>query len=107
MAPVVRRVLLLLALITTGAEPWLRAQAQIPATDVAFPQLSEQDAREWLTYLASDALQGREVFTEGYGLAAAYVAEHLGAWGLTPLGSGGTFLQQVAQHGYRVARRSS
>ena len=33
--------------------------------------------KEWLTYLASDELQGRQIFTEGYGLAASYVADHL------------------------------
>lgn len=84
-----------------------QAPAPTPAAGVPFAAIAEADTREWLTYLASDALQGREVFTEGYGLAAAYVANHLGAWGLRPLGDHGSFLQQVAQHGYRVSRRST
>jgi len=87
--------------------PALRAQAPAPEKDVPFASLSEADAKEWLTYLASDELQGREVFTEGYGLAAAYVADHLRSWGLKPLGDNGGFLQQVAQRGYRVTRQSS
>ena len=37
--------------------------------------------KEWLTYLASDQLQGRQIFTEGFGLAAQYVADHLKAMG--------------------------
>ena len=37
--------------------------------------------KEWLTYLSSDELQGRQVFTEGYGLAAQYIADHLQAVG--------------------------
>jgi len=66
-----------------------------------------EDLREWLGYLASDELQGRQVFTEGYGLAAQYVASHLESWGLTPLGSNGTYLQPVRLRGYAVTRNSS
>jgi hypothetical protein len=33
--------------------------------------------KEWLRHLASDQLQGRQVFTERDGLAASYVADHL------------------------------
>jgi hypothetical protein len=69
--------------------------------------ISEADMRAWLTYLSSDLLQGRQVFTEGYGLAAAYVAEQLRAIGAKPLGVDGTYLQPVAQRGYRVTRNSS
>src|SRR6185503_9842391 len=70
-------------------------QAPEPVTDVRFPQLSETDVREWLTYLSSDELQGREVFTEGYGMAASYIADHLRQWGVKPLGDDGTYFQIV------------
>src|SRR5262245_2802238 len=39
------------------------------------PSISQDDLRTWLTYIASDELQGRQVYTEGIGLAAAYIAE--------------------------------
>jgi hypothetical protein len=81
--------------------------AQGPAAVPAATPIREADAREWLTFLSSDALQGREAFTEGYGMAAAYVAQHLGGWGLVPLGDGGTYFQSVAERTYRVARKSS
>jgi hypothetical protein len=83
--------------------------ANAPRLDAQAPGLAmtEQDARTWLGYLASDALQGREVFTEGYGMAATYVAEHLASFGVRPLGDGGTFLQSVTQRTYKVTRRSS
>ncbi len=48
------------------------------------------DLREWLTYLASDELQGRAVYTEGLGLAAGYIQTHLQDWGLSPRGDNGT-----------------
>src|SRR6185436_20892216 len=53
------------------------------------------DLREWLSYIASDELQGRAVFTEGLGLAAGYIQAHLQGWGVKPLGDNGGFLQTV------------
>ena len=63
--------------------------------------------KEWLTYLSSDELQGRQVFTEGYGLATAYVADHLKAWGVKPLGNDGTYFETVKIKGYKATRNSS
>ncbi len=44
--------------------------------------IRSQDLREWLTYIASDELQGRAVFSAGIGLAAGYIEDHLRAWNL-------------------------
>src|SRR5437016_530544 len=85
----------------------LLAQAPQPATGVKFAQISPADMKEWLSYLASDELQGRQMFTEGYGLAAAYIADHLKEWGLKPLGDDGTYFQNVKLRGYRVTRNST
>src|SRR4051794_41871581 len=50
------------------------------------------DLKTWLTYIASDELQGRQVFSEGLGLAAGYIQAHLQAWGVKPAGDhGGDF----------------
>jgi type II secretory pathway pseudopilin PulG len=83
------------------------AQAPHPATGVKYAQVSPSDMKEWLSYLASDELQGRQIYTEGYGLAAAYVADHLKAWGVKPLGEDGTYFQNVKTKGYKVTRNSS
>jgi hypothetical protein len=63
--------------------------------------------KEWLTYIASDALQGRQLFTEGLGLAGAYIAEHLKAWGVAPAGDAGSYFQTVKILGMRVRSNSS
>jgi hypothetical protein len=60
-----------------------------------------------LTTLSSDVMQGRAAFSEGYGLAAAYVSEQLRRIGATPLGIDGTYLSPVTRTSYRVNRRSS
>lgn len=83
------------------------AQAPKPATGVKYSQVSPQDLKDWLTYLSSDELQGRQIYTEGYGLAAGFVAENLRKWGVKPLGSNGTYFQIVKNRGYKVERNST
>ena len=70
-------------------------------------QISQADLKEWLTYIASDELQGRQLFTEGLGLAGAYVAEHLKEWGVMPMGDSGSYFQTVRVLGMRVRSNSS
>jgi Peptidase family M28 len=97
-----------IAVLAAGAGSWrLFAQAPEPAKGVKYAQISPADMKEWLSYLSSDELQGRQVFTEGYGLAAAYVADHLKEWGIKPLGDDGTYFENVKLKGYKVTRNSS
>src|SRR5688500_8137017 len=100
--------LLRAALSVTALVAALTIQAETgQSQSVKFATISESDMKEWLTCLASDTLQGRAAFTEGYGLAASYVAEHLREWGVKPLGDNGTYFQEVKRRGYRVTRNSS
>ena len=41
-------------------------------------------------YISSDELEGRAVFAAGFGLAAAYVEDHLRSWGVKPAGDRGS-----------------
>jgi len=102
-----------LGILTAIGGQSLKLQAQapstapVPATGVRFSQISQDDMKEWLSYLASDELQGRQVFTEGYGRATQYVADHLKTWGLKPLGADGTYFQPVKLKAYKVTRNST
>src|SRR2546422_8523730 len=69
--------------------------------------ITQEDLKEWLTYLASDELEGRNTYTEGLGLAAAYIAEHLRAWGVKPGGPNGSYFQRVAVLGIKSDNRST
>ncbi|HEX4346058.1 MAG TPA: M28 family peptidase [Vicinamibacterales bacterium] len=69
--------------------------------------LRADDFREWLTYIASDELQGRATYSAGLGLAAAYIEDHLRQWGVTPAGDNGSYLQQVVVQGVKSTSRSS
>jgi hypothetical protein len=69
--------------------------------------IKSQDLREWLTYIASDELQGRAIYTTGLGLAAAYIEEHLKGWGLKPAGDRAEFLQTVRVLGVKSTSHAS
>jgi hypothetical protein len=72
------------AAVLTIAQPWtLLAQAPVPSK-VRFAAISETDMREYLGYLASDALQGRQIYTEGYGLAAPMLPNTSGSGASSP-----------------------
>lgn len=99
-----RRVLLLAAAVGTILAAGLGAQPR-PAGGPA--SIEAASLKEWLTYIASDELQGREVYTEGLGLAAAYIADHLKQWGVKPVGDDGTYFQTVKVQGVKSASRAS
>src|SRR5215813_9228257 len=65
------------------------------------------DLKEWLGYLASDELEGRNTFSEGLGLAGAYIAEHLRSWGLKPGGLNGSYFQRVSVLGVKSDNKST
>jgi hypothetical protein len=69
--------------------------------------ITPADLKEWLTYIASDELEGRLVHTEGLGLAAAYIADHLREWGVKPAGTNGTYFQTVKVLGVRTTSQAS
>jgi hypothetical protein len=69
--------------------------------------INGDDLKEWLTYIASDELQGRAVFTEGLGLAAGYIADHLRVWGVKPAGDPSSYLQTVRVLGVKSTSRST
>ena len=78
-----------------------------PTSKGGISSIQEPALKEWLTYIASDELQGRATYTEGLGLAAGYIAEHLKQWGLKPAGDNGTYFQVVKVLGIRATSRSS
>ena len=93
-----------LALICFGVallQPWTLLAQSKSAT------IQESDLRQFLNYISSDQLLGRQTFTEGYGLAAGYVAAHLEQWGVKPLGDNGTYLQTVKLNDVKVVSDNS
>jgi hypothetical protein len=92
---------LLLVLVTAGLGAQ-RAEPVAPGGAVA-----AADLREWLGYIASDELQGRQVYSEGLGLAASYIADRLREWGVKPAGDDGSYFQTVRVQGMKTESRAS
>lgn len=62
----------------------LAEQEALPVSTPADPIWSEEDLREHLQFLNSDAVGGRATGTAGYATAAAYIAARMVEYGLQP-----------------------
>jgi len=81
----------------------LRATAVSPGLAL----IKTDDLRTWLSYIASDELEGRGNYSAGLGLAAAYIQGHLRTWNVTPAGDGRSYLQSVSVKSVKATSRSS
>src|SRR6478672_2028556 len=85
----------------------IAAVSTVAAATGGIGAIKSQDLREWLSYIASDELQGRATYGSGIGLAAAYIEDHLRSWGVKPAGDHGGYLQTVRVLGVKTTSRSS
>src|SRR5215468_3267759 len=69
--------------------------------------ITPESLKIWLTYLSSDDLEGRATFSEGMGLAAAYIADQLKEAGVKPGGDHGSYFQRVEVLGVKSTNRST
>ncbi len=82
-----------------------QAAREVPAPDSlaplpadrrkGFESIDPELCKEWLSYLASDELEGRETGRPGYKKAAEFIAAHFEEWGLKPVGDDGSYFQAV------------
>ena len=75
---------------------------------IADKVISAESLRGYLTFIASDALQGRDTPSQGLDVAAEFIAFHLKKWGLKPAGDNGTYFQKIpmVKPGYDEAKSS-
>ena len=99
-----RRVALIFALLVSFSIGAAHAQQ---STKGGITSIQQEPLKEWLTYIASDELQGRATYSEGLGLAAGYISSHLAQWGVKPAGDHGTYLQVVKVLGVRTTSRAT
>jgi Peptidase family M28 len=71
--------------------------------------ITAQQLKDYLTFIASDELEGRDTPSRGLDIAAMYIAEHLKTWGIKPAGDNGTYFQRfplrrnkIEAHGTRL-----
>src|SRR5690349_24340722 len=52
--------------------------------------------RNYLTFIASDEMEGRDTPSRGLDTTAKFIAMNLDRWGFKPAGDDGTFFQKIA-----------
>jgi Zn-dependent M28 family amino/carboxypeptidase len=73
----------------------MSAAAQPPAHGNA-DHISAQQLKDYLAFIASDELEGRDTPSRGLDIAARFIATHLSQWGLKPAGDDGSYFQRIA-----------
>ncbi|MBS1856035.1 MAG: M28 family peptidase [Acidobacteria bacterium] len=64
-----------------------KAATAVPTSYGNADAITQDELKAYLYFLASDQLEGRNLPSRGYDIAALYVASHLAEWGLKPGGS--------------------
>ncbi len=57
--------------------------------------ISANQIRDYLTFIASDEMEGRDTPSRGLDVTAKFLAVNLSRWGLKPAGDDGTFFQHI------------
>ena len=72
-----------------------RAAASLPAQRGA-DKITANQLRDYLTFISSDLLEGRDTPSRGLDIAAQFLALNLSRWGFKPAGDAGSFFQKIA-----------
>jgi Zn-dependent M28 family amino/carboxypeptidase len=100
---ITRKILALLLVLFISGIPAVNAQKLTKGGKTAAapaPKFGNTDGitadqmRKYLTFIASDELEGRDTPSRGLDIASMYIADHLRTWGLKPAGDNGTYFQK-------------
>ena len=64
-------------------------------TQRAVDAISADQIRDYLTFIASDEMEGRDTPSRGLDLTAKFLAMNLKRWGFKPAGDEGSFFQRI------------
>lgn len=91
---------LAVAFIVSSQSVFAQKAAKTPAKPAAptfgnVDGISAKQLRDYLTFIASDELEGRDTPSRGLDIAAMFIAQHLSSWGIKPAGDSGSYFQKV------------
>src|SRR5438034_3454407 len=72
------------------------------ATQRGTDTISAAELRDYLTFIASDEMEGRDTPSRGLDTTAKFLAMNLSRWGFKPAGDEGSYLQHIALRRDRV-----
>lgn len=81
----------------TGATPKRGAAsaAASPTTQRGVDTIAANQMKDYLTFIASDEMEGRDTPSRGLDTTAKFLAMNLSRWGFKPAGDNGTFFQRI------------
>src|SRR6478672_5224625 len=77
-------------------------QAAVPALKISKDErqaaegVTAKQMSDYLHFIASDAMQGRNTPSQGLDVAAEFIKMNLSKWGFKPAGDNGTFFQKIS-----------
>lgn len=105
--------ILLLSCAVAVSQPFAQAQRKQdkakPAAAPAIGQFGNVEAitaaqlKDYLYFVASDEMEGRDTPSRGLDLTAKFIALNLSRWGVKPVGTDGTYFQKIALTSRRLA----
>src|SRR6185295_17412786 len=92
--------LLVTALLATYAQhaahkSTKKAVAPVAITKRGVDTIAANQMRDYLTFIASDEMEGRDTPSRGLDTTAKFLAMNLTRWGFKPAGDEGTFFQRI------------
>lgn len=72
-----------------------RTTASLP-TQRGADKITASQLRDYLTFISSDSLEGRDTPSRGLDIAAQFLALNLSRWGFKPAGDAGSYFQKIA-----------
>jgi len=73
-----------------------------PTAQRGIDTIAANQMRDYLTFIASDEMEGRDTPSRGLNTTAKFIAMNLSRWGLRPAGDNGTFLQRIDLNRNRI-----
>ena len=89
---------LLVTTPATYAQRALEKSKKAPASVAALravDAITANQMKEYLTFIASDEMEGRDTPSRGLDLTAKFLAMNLGRWGFKPAGDNNSFFQRI------------
>jgi hypothetical protein len=79
----------------SGQQATATATATAPGRRAA-EQITAAQLKDYLTFVASDLMEGRDTPSRGLDMTAQFIAMNLSRWGIRPAGDNGTYFQKIA-----------
>lgn len=98
MKRIIALILVLFVLAGVPAQAQMRRNGGSTASTAArfgnVEAVTARQMKEYLTFIASDELEGRDTPSRGLDIAAKYIAGHLASWDIKPAGDDGSYFQK-------------